>query len=198
MSEYQIDRKMTEYEKKAIERLRRDYESGLLIIRVMPISRFYDFYAEQDGDPTVRAILCSSKPLRYDKLGGFSDYVFLDFDDVVDPRHPHALNCEQAADVYDFLIDVGAADIPAVDLSVCCDYGESRSAAIAAAITRFLSPDDVEDVDIYWNDPKYHPNPFVYRLVCEALGDPVPETELRALVRGNREALEKKLGKGKK
>lgn len=52
------------------------------------------------------------------------------------------------------------------DIFICCDSGESRSAAIASALKRYQGESDRE----IWDSNDYHPNMLVYEICCEAFG----------------------------
>ena len=51
------------------------------------------------------------------------------------------------------------------ELWVHCDAGVSRSAAVGAAILKYLTGDD----SAIYNNPNYYPNPDVYSLTLKAL-----------------------------
>ena len=51
------------------------------------------------------------------------------------------------------------------DIYICCDSGESRSTAIAAALMRLYNQSD----KIIWNNPHFHPNLLVYELMCKSM-----------------------------
>jgi len=51
-------------------------------------------------------------------------------------------------------------------LYICCDSGESRSAAIAAATYMNLGFSDKS----IWKNCKYHPNKLVYKVMCMEYG----------------------------
>ena len=58
-----------------------------------------------------------------------------------------------------------------INTLICqCEHGQSRSAAVAAAILEFKSR---RGIDVFSND-KYYPNKVVYRRVLEALKDQIP------------------------
>ena len=180
-------------ERETLARLQRKYAEEKLTVTVMPVTDFYDYLADDPEEPAICAILCSSKPLRESKLGAFTNYIFLDFDDVSDPAISRAFDPYLADEIRDYLVDLGASDEPIIDLSVCCDYGESRSAAIASAILRFFDPETKPDLQLFWSHPKYHPNPLVFRLTCEALGISISPFELTRLVEINANALRKSI-----
>lgn len=116
------------------------------------------------------AVLCSSFPFDEEKLGFLPQKLLLRFHDRSDPRASDIFTPTLAAAVRDFVDSLP----PSSDLFICCDSGQSRSSAIAAATYRYLNKDEM----IVWKDPRYHPNPLVYRLQCEAYGLPLSRLQL--------------------
>ena len=78
--------------------------------------------------------------------------------------NPHRFKPIHAELIYEFFRSIPDG----ADLFVCCDAGESRSAAIAAALKVAQGESDAE----IWNSPEYHPNPLVYRTCRETFFDP--------------------------
>lgn len=76
-------------------------------------------------------------------------------------------------------------------LYVCCDYGVSRSAAIAAAIRRYKKQNE----NIIWCDPKYNPNILVYKILCRELGLKNTKLRLKYKLYLNKKALKKAINK---
>ena len=74
----------------------------------------------------------------------------------------HFFNDEQAAEIAAFIKSV----IDKADILICqCEYGQSRSAGLAAAVKQFL---DKSGIDIFADD-RYYPNKLVYRKVLAVL-----------------------------
>ena len=74
----------------------------------------------------------------------------------------HMLSDEQSLQVTKFVNEVWDK----VDVIICqCEHGQSRSAAVAAAITQFKYQNGIE----IFTDERYYPNKFVYRKVFDAL-----------------------------
>ena len=72
------------------------------------------------------------------------------------------LSDTQAKEIADFYIRVKDS----VDIVICqCEHGQSRSAAVAAAILEFGSHSGIE----IFADDRYYPNKVVYRKVYRAL-----------------------------
>lgn len=94
------------------------------------------------------------------------------FFDITDARSNMSINEEQAKSICDFANKAYQNKIS--DLYVCCDSGESRSAAVAAAIIRFYSKGRsyrfriAKEEKKIWSNPAYHPNTYVYKMVCNA------------------------------
>lgn len=107
------------------------------------------------ADSSAYYILCSSYEQRIEDHG---NAVFLHFNDTLNQRDPHVFTQEHAKKILDFFLSVPED----ADVLVCCDSGESRSAAIAAALKRLQGEDDTE----IWDSPEYHPNRLVYDLCC--------------------------------
>ena len=74
----------------------------------------------------------------------------------------HMLSDEQANQIAEFVNEVWHM----VDVIICqCEHGQSRSAAMAAAITQFKYQNGIE----IFADDNYYPNKFVYKKVFNAL-----------------------------
>ena len=74
----------------------------------------------------------------------------------------HMLSNEQANQISGFVNEVWDN----VDVIICqCEHGQSRSAAVAAAISQFKYQNGIE----IFADDRYYPNKFVYRKVFDAL-----------------------------
>ena len=79
----------------------------------------------------------------------------------------HMLSDEQAQKIAEFYRSVRDH----VEVLICqCEHGQSRSAAVAAAILEFRSR---RGVDVFSND-NYYPNKVVFRRVLAALKDQIP------------------------
>ena len=89
---------------------------------------------------------------------------FHDIDDdyVTDKETYYAMDQEQANKISDF-VKRWWNDVET--LIVQCDAGISRSAGVAAAISKWATNDDRE----YFNSGKYVPNRNCYRLTLNAL-----------------------------
>ncbi len=104
-------------------------------------------------------------------------YIIAHYDDV-DMDGPRALSQKQASEFADFVKNLG----PEIKhLYICCDAGESRSAAIAAATARYFGLDD----DWIWSSPKYHPNMFCFERMIQAYGLTISDGEMDCLIHKN-------------
>ena len=103
----------------------------------------------------------------------FDDVLILDVRDTENRRDPGIFSVEHGRQVLAFL----EKNKTAQRICVCCDSGQSRSTAMAAAITRYFGADDMP----IWENPKYHPNLSVYGCQLQAFGIERSETELQQL-----------------
>ena len=124
--------------------------------------------AEVLQDDTLDFILCTAMPVPRGQ--DRSNVLILDFLDIEDENNPLAFRDGHAAQIVRFLSRPGANE----DLFVCCDSGESRSPAIAAAIRLAAGESDMP----VWESPEYRPNRLVYARLCGAMGIP-PRTASR-------------------
>ena len=131
-------------------------------IQICPLKKLYQL--AQDGDMRSVAVLAvSSYDIQKEYLEPFCAQHCMHFSDVVNSDHPDAFTIETAESIVAF-VNVLPEELDT--LFVCCDSGESRSTAMAAAIMRYYGDDEIK----IWENPHYHPNPLVYVLLCEALG----------------------------
>jgi len=142
-------------------------------ITICPLKKLYQFAAE--GDMSEVAVLAvSSYEIRKDKLTGFCAQLYMCFSDIVDVNNPNSFDANTAEKIADFIRTLpGNLDT----LFVCCDSGESRSTAMAAAIMKYTGKDEMK----VWKNPHYRPNPLVYSLLCKALGIDVPRETVTKL-----------------
>ena len=70
------------------------------------------------------------------------------------------------------------------DLYVCCSKGQSRSAAVAAALLRMSGRSD----DPVWLNPYYNPNTLVYYRLCREAGILVTPLEVQIKRKQNEKA----------
>ena len=107
---------------------------------------------------TAFYILCSSH--AWDNRA--PNAVELHFLDTTDKTNPFAFTPSHASIILGFFLSTPRD----ADIFICCDSGESRSTAIAAALRKYQGQSDSE----IWKSKEYHPNSLVYEICCEAFG----------------------------
>ena len=130
--------------------------------------------------PFDAVVACSSRPLP-SELAELPNLLGLNFCDTLVARRPDAFNDRLAADVAEFLNDCD----PVRSTLFCCDAGQSRSPALAAAFINYLGYPD----DRIWDDPHLAPNTLVYQVMMRAFGMPVSDQEAQALSERSEQAL---------
>ena len=105
------------------------------------------------------------------------------FDDIDREVPGRSISREQAEAYADF---VRALPPDTRRIICCCDAGESRSAAICAALCEYYGI----NADWIWDSPRYHPNMLVFRLMTEALGIRMDDLTADALLWRSRTAFE--------
>lgn len=97
---------------------------------------------------------------------------FMDFDNKLPPpeemkslaHYHHMITEEQAEQTAEFYLK----NRDKIELLICqCEHGESRSAAIAAAISQYENNDGIK----YFIEDRYLPNKSVYRAIYKALSE---------------------------
>lgn len=141
------------------------------IIRVCPIKRLYSLVESFNNRAEIAAVLCSTTPVSKAKLDGIQ-HIYVSFADITDAKRFDAFQIEKAQRIKKFVDNLKGIRV----LYVCCDSGESRSTAVAAAILRYWKRDEMK----IWKNTHFHPNPLVYHLQSKAFG--CPSTKLRALL----------------
>ncbi len=140
------------------------------------------------GDMAADFILCSSNweiPVYKN-----SNVLFLHFFDTENFNHPMRFRDSHAEQIVTFLSKENANE----DLFVCCDSGESRSSAIAAAIQLAVGHDD----RYIWDCVDYHPNQLVFEALCQKLGVNISKQAIKSRKEINNSALEKAILSGRK
>ena len=95
-------------------------------------------------------------------------YVFRQYEDLDYECPGRSFSQMDATAFADFVKNL-EADV----LYCCCDAGESRSPAVAAAVMRYFGLDDLQ----IWRNPHYHPNLLVFEMLAAALGAAVSDEE---------------------
>ena len=108
-------------------------------------------------DSTAWFVLCTSGEER---LICSKNALELHFYDTIDRCHPYVFTEKMADLILSFVLSTPHD----ADIFICCDSGESRSPAIAAALIKYLGESD----EAIWNSRDYHPNPLVYFICCKA------------------------------
>ena len=114
------------------------------------------------------AVICTNKGVNESQIS--IPYCCLQFIDTEDPFAEQAFTREKAAIIRDFLSELSDR---VTTLYCCCDWGQSRSAGLAAACMTFLKQNE----DSVFENPVYSPNLLVYVYMCEALGCGRPSEE---------------------
>ena len=119
--------------------------------------------SREDTAPTTAVISvtdCGTELNRFYPSEWLVGVRALQFDDVVSGEN--CMTSEDAKDIADFVLDMRKK----VDrFIVHCEFGQSRSAGIAAAINQHCTG---SDAGIFRNK-RYNPNQVCYRLTLEAL-----------------------------
>ena len=155
---------------------------------ICPNKRFLGFLDSLNKEKTA-AILCSSYEIDVKKLEKFPNKLVFYFDDVCEVRN-NAFNKDIATKIKLF---VSSLSSEITNMYICCDSGESRSSAICAALMKLQKQNEMT----IWKNPYYHPNIFVYKLLCNELGikvsrlglmyrDYVNKNALRKAIKGHR------------
>lgn len=154
-------------------------------IQICPVKMLY--LLAQDGDmDNVAALAVSSYDIDQTRLQSFCQTLCLRFDDITNAADGFAFSPAHAQQIARF---IKALPEDLDTLFVCCDSGQSRSSAMAAAISRYCAGDELR----IWKNPRYSPNPLVYSTLCAALGQPVTPEQVDALVQLNKTAFSHKV-----
>lgn len=130
------------------------------------------------------SIIVSSYDIRLNKLDKLDSKILFSFSDITDGENSLAFSKEHAKRIHQYVDELPS---DAQVLFVCCDSGESRSSAISAAILKYFGRNEMK----IWCNPHYHPNPLVYRLLCDELGFHVSDDEIKEKTEINNNALAK-------
>lgn len=151
-------------------------------IEIHPIKWLY--YNLPEEKRKACSIIVSSYDVRLNKLDKLNSKIIFSFADISDYESPLSFREDHARKIHQYVDNLPSdTDV----LFVCCDSGESRSSAIAAAMLRYLDRDEMK----IWQNPHYHPNPLVYKLLCEELGFHVQDGEIKEKTEINNNAFAK-------
>ena len=120
-------------------------------------------------DTTIDFILCTSGTVSITEER--SNILLLHFADIEEENNPFRFREYHAERIVSFLSRPDAKE----DLFVCCDSGESRSSAIAAAVLLAVGKRDRH----IWESTEYHPNLLVFRTMCERLGVALTDDDIQ-------------------
>lgn len=149
-------------------------------IIICPLKKLY--MLASDGDMSDVAVLAvSSYPISEEKLEMFDKKLCMNFADTTNTLEKSAFTTAIAEQIADYI--KGLPD-DLDTLFVCCDSGQSRSSAMAAAVLSYKRLDDM----IIWENPRYEPNPLVYKLLCNALGVFVTDEEVSEKIKANEQS----------
>lgn len=136
---------------------------------------------EDNKEKNADAIILTAKELDEEKLEGLRSFIRIPVADTLNKSMPGAFTLKHGIEIGKYLGKIYDVTL----LYVCCDCGESRSTAVAAALLRRFGKSDAE----IWKNPMYHPNLLVYKEQCSAFGIKVSALKLRYLKYINDKAL---------
>ena len=151
-------------------------------IHIYPIKGLTEELLNQYESPAL--IICSSRVSRLGKALFANDFCAVNFLDTIDENDEGSMQPQHADTILSFLHSLDSLQKQIKDLFICCDGGDSRSPAIAAAILRSLGKND----HVVWENPFYTPNILVYYRMCRAFGIPVSWEDVLKLLQVNEEA----------
>ena len=147
-------------------------------LKVMPIKKMIE-WVNTCGKTNVAVLVASSYDVDYAKLP--SNCVVQVFDDIDREVAGRSLTQEQAHAHASYVQSLAAN----IDVIVCaCNAGESRSAALCAALCEYYGVNS----DWIWDSPHYHPNVYVFDLFTKELYVEVSDTRKEELFFRNSKA----------
>ena len=149
-----------------------------MTVQICPIKRLYQILAEGNIGK-CGAIISSASEINAEKLRAIP-YVFRQYEDLDYECYGRSFSSEDAKAFADYV--KGMADVDT--LYCCCDAGESRSPAVAAAVMRYLGMDDMA----VWRNPHYHPNMLVFAMLMDAVNLSISDEEKDYLLYTNQKA----------
>lgn len=157
---------------------------NLPAIHACPIKQLYLMNQQRNLPSGSVAVLCTMNKLTIEKLLGIT-YLHIPFSDLTNELSPHTFTIAEAHRVHKFVeSNVGVSNI-----YFCCDSGESRSTALAAATMHYLGQDEM----VIWKNTHYHPNPLVYYLQCQAYELQITRDDALELAAYNKHLFERQL-----
>ena len=129
-------------------------------LKIMPIKKMME-WVNTCGKTNVAVLVASSYDVDCAKLP--SNCVIQVFDDIDHEVAGRSLTQEQAHTYASYVQSLAAN----IDMIICaCNAGESRSAALCAALCEYYGVNS----DWIWESPHYHPNMYVFDLFTKELG----------------------------
>ena len=125
-------------------------------------------------------IICTDRKNEYlqNYKGNKLDIAFYDVED------PSVIGAFETAHAMAIIKFINRLPDEVTDLYICCSKGQSRSAAVAAAILRMSGRSD----DPVWLNPFYNPNSLVYYRLCKQAGIPITSEEVQLRKEQNEKA----------
>jgi len=149
-----------------------------MTVQICPIKRLYQILAEGNIGK-CGAIISSASEINAEKLRAIP-YVFRQYEDLDYECYGRSFSSEDAKAFADYVKGMANVDT----LYCCCDAGESRSPAVAAAVMRYLGMDDMA----VWRNPHYHPNMLVFAMLMDAVNLSISDEEKDYLLYTNQKA----------
>ena len=147
-------------------------------LRVMPIKKMLDWVATHENTHAA-VLVAASYNLDTEKLP--HNFVVEMFDDIDFDCPGRSITEEQANHYADFVQDLSDD----TEIIICaCNAGESRSAALCAALCEYYNIDSAW----IWGSPHYHPNMLVFDVFTQALGLNIDDARKDTLIYTNRSA----------
>lgn len=114
--------------------------------------------------------------------------LILHYDDITNGKN--AFTAKHAKQIKRFIKRIKNTD----KIYCLCDCGISRSSAIASALHLYYNSNDL----IIWEDPRYTPNPLIYKTLTNALNINLPEAEINKKIQLNKLVLKNTIQGGLK
>ena len=156
-------------------------------VRIFSIKSAREYLKDKNTE-NIKAIIMSSYDNDIDYISK-NNKLILNFDDITTVSS-QSFNTRFAKEINKFVTNI---NFEKYKLFVCCDSGESRSSAVAAAILRKYKQDE----KLIWKDYTYRPNILVYKILCDEFELKNSKIRLRYLKHINDIALKTQINKSK-
>ena len=151
---------------------------GVPSLKIMPIKKMIE-WVNACGNARVAVLVASSYEVDCAKLPG--NCLVQIFDDIDREVIGRSLTREQAHSYAAYVQSLAAN----TDVIICaCNAGESRSAALCAALCEYYGVNS----GWIWDSPHYHPNMYVFDLFTQELGVEVSDIRKEELFFRNSKA----------